>query len=344
MGRDSGTELKRLKMSDIARMCGVSTSTVSRALAGSPLIQEATREMIIEIADANGYVINPIARGLRLQRTNTIGVVFPLGRITAQLISDPFFQQMLGHMVDEISLRGYQILVSKVAPPRPGWLRDLIKANRTDGMVVIGQSDQHDALNDAGEVYQPLVVWGAHLPDQRYCVVGLDNVTGGRMAAEHLIGIGRRRIAFLGDPSPPEINQRRLGYLEAIRAAGLDVHERLDMPAGFSPQQAEAAAEQLLAENPDLDAIFAASDVIALSALHVLRRTGRRVPEDVAVVGFDDAAVASHSNPPLTTVRQDLAHAAKLMVEQLFRRLNGEAADGVTLRPELIIRQSSLGG
>jgi len=344
MGIDAGSELKRLKMSDIARLCGVSTSTVSRALAGSPLIQEATREMIIEIADANGYVINPLARGLRLQRTNTIGVVFPLGAITAQLISDPFFQQMLGHMVDEISLRGYQILISKVTPPKPGWLRELIKAHRTDGMVVIGQSDQHAALNDAGQVYRPLVVWGAHLPDQQYCVVGLDNEAGGRMATEHLISIGRRRIAFLGDASPPEIHQRHQGYLAACRAAGLEVNARLDMPAAFSPQQAEAAAERLLAANPDVDAIFAASDVIALSALQVLRRAGRRVPEDVAVVGFDDADVASHSNPPLTTVRQDLAHAAKLMVDQLFRRLDGETTDGVTLPPQLIIRQSTVAG
>ena len=198
MANESVSELKRLKMSDIARLCGVSTSTVSRALAGSPLIQEATREMIIQIADANGYVIYPLARGLRLQRTNTIGVGFPLGA-----------------MVDEISLRGYQILVSKVTPPKPGWLRELIKAHRTDGMVVIGQSDQHAALNDAGQVYLPLVVWGAHLPDQQYCVVGLDNIAGGRMATEHLISIGRRRIAFLGDPSPPEIAQRRQGYLAA---------------------------------------------------------------------------------------------------------------------------------
>ena len=330
MASETVSELKRLKMSDIARLCGVSTSTVSRALAGSPLIQEATREMIIQIADANGYVINPLARGLRLQRTNTIGVVFPLGAITAQLISDPFFQQMLGHMVDEISLRGYQILVSKVTPPKPGWLRELIKAHRTDGMVVIGQSDQHAALNDAGQVYLPLVVWGAHLPDQQYCVVGLDNVAGGRMATEHLIAIGRRRIAFLGDPSPPEIEQRRRGYLAACKAAGLDVTDRLIVPAGFSP------------ESPDVDAVFAASDVIALSALHVLRRAGKRVPEDVAVIGFDDSAVAAHSNPPLTTVRQDLAQAARLMVDQLFQRLDGQPTDGVTLAPELVIRQSTV--
>ena len=114
------------------------------------------------------------------------------------------------------------------------------------------------------------------------------------------------------------------------------------MPAGFSPQQAEAAAERLLAESPDVDAVFAASDVIALSALHVLRRAGKRVPEDVAVIGFDDSAVAAHSNPPLTTVRQDLAQAARLMVDQLFQRLDGQPTDGVTLAPELVIRQSTV--
>jgi len=129
----------------------VSISTVSRALSGSPLIPEATRDMIAEIAKTQGYVINPFARGLRLQRTQTIGVVIPLGHGGGQLITDPFFLEMLGRLADEITLRGYEILLSKIAPPNPGWLDRLIQAQRTDGLVIIGQSDQHEALNLAAE-------------------------------------------------------------------------------------------------------------------------------------------------------------------------------------------------
>ena len=162
------------------------------------------------------------------------------------------------------------------------------------------------------------------------------------MATEHLISLGRRRIGFLGDASLPEIGQRHAGYLAACRRAGMTPDPRLDAPAQFAPDTAEQAACRMIAENPDIDAIFAASDVIALAALNAVKRAGRRTPQDVAVVGFDDTAIAAHTSPPLTTVRQDLGLAAKLMVYQLFHRLEGEPADSITLRPELVVRPSTV--
>ena len=342
MAEDRVLRTKRLKMADIARMSGVSISTVSRALSGSPLIPEATRDMIAEIAKTQGYVINPFARGLRLQRTQTIGVVIPLGHGGGQLITDPFFLEMLGRLADEITLRGYEILLSKIAPPKPGWLDRLIQAQRTDGLVIIGQSDQHEALNLAAQYYPPLVVWGAHLPQQNYCVVGLDNAAGGRLATEHLISLGRRRIAFLGDPNLPEIGQRHEGYLTACRNAGLVYDPDLDAPVAFTARTAEEAAARFVAAHPDFDGLFAASDVIALAAIDALKRSGRRVPEDVAVVGFDDSTIAAHTHPPLTTVRQDLALAAKLMIDHLFERIDEGRPMGTTLTPELVVRGSSV--
>jgi DNA-binding LacI/PurR family transcriptional regulator len=297
--------------------------------------------MIAEIAHNNGYVVNPFARGLRLKRTQTIGVVIPLGHAEGQLISDPFFLEMLGRLADEITLRGYEILLSKVAAPKPGWLDNLIHAQRTDGMVIIGQSDQHQALNAASAHYVPMVVWGAHLADQTYCAVGLDNVAGGYMATRHLIDRGRRKIAFLGDPNLPEIGQRREGYLRACREAGLELDPRLDAKSHFTLETATEAAEKLLTSGVEVDGVFAASDVIALAAINVLRKQGKSVPGDVAVVGFDDSAIAAHTTPAITTVRQDLGKAAKLMIELLFQRLEGEVAPGVLLTPELVIRGST---
>ena len=218
-------------MADIAREAGVSTSTVSRALANSARVPAALREQISAIAQSHGYVADQAARNLRLRRTDTINLVIPLGHMGSQLISDAFFLEMIGRLADEITTRGYEVLLTKVDDPKPGWLNRIIQAHRSDGLVVIGQSNQHEALNAAAEHYAPLVVWGARLPDQRYCSVGSDNVGGARMAVEHLIRQGRRGIAFLGDFETPEIGLRRRGYLSALADAGLEASSELSAPA-----------------------------------------------------------------------------------------------------------------
>lgn len=341
MTSTNGSKVKRLKMADIARMTGVSISTVSRALAGSPLIPEATREMIAEVARSHGYVVNPFARGLRMKRTQTIGVVIPLGHEQRQLISDPFFLEMLGHLADEITLRGYEILLSKIVAPKPGWIDALIQAQRTDGLVFIGQSDQHAALNASAQSYDQMVVWGAHLPNQDYCTVGADNAYGGYIATRHLIDQGRRRIAFLGDPSLPEIGQRHAGYLRACQEAGLTLDPRLDAPAHFTAETAAEAADALLASGAEPDGLFATSDVIAMEFIKALGRVGKSAPTDVAVVGFDDSSLAPLVSPPLSSVRQDLTAAARIMIDLLFRRIDGELVDGVQMKPELVVRASS---
>jgi DNA-binding LacI/PurR family transcriptional regulator len=337
----SAPERGRLKMADIARMAGVSISTVSRALAGNALIPKVLRDEIREIARANGYVVNQSARSLRLRRTNTIGVVIPLGHEAGQLISDPFFLEMVGRLADEITLRDYVVLLTKVASPQPGWLDLLIQSQRADGLLIIGQSNQHQALNLAADTYRPMVVWGGRLPDQRYCSVGGDNVGGARLAVEHLIASGRRRIAFLGAPDAPEAVLRREGYLAALAAAGLPSDPALIGHAPFTVETAHEAARALIESGVAFDALFAVSDVIALAAIRALNEAGRRVPEDVAVIGYDDIFLARQSTPPLTTVRQDLETGARTMVDLLFRRIAGEDTPSVTMPGELIVRASA---
>ena len=334
-------ERGRLKMADIARMAGVSISTVSRALAGNTLIPKALREQISEIARANGYVVNQAARSLRLRRTNTIGVIIPLGHEAGQMISDPFFLEMVGRLADEITLRDYAVLLTKVASPQPGWLDRIIQSQRADGLLIIGQSNQHEALNLAAQTYRPMVVWGGHLPDQRYCSVGGDNVGGARLAVEHLIAKGRRRIAFLGAPDAPEAALRRDGYLAALAAAGLASDPALIAHAPFTVETAYEAARALIGSGAAFDAIFAVSDVIALAAIRALNDAGLRVPEDVAVVGYDDIALARQSSPPLTTVRQDLETGARAMADLLFRRIGGEDTPSTTMPAELIVRATT---
>jgi DNA-binding LacI/PurR family transcriptional regulator len=329
-----------LKMSDVARLANVSMSTVSRALADSPLIPEDRRREIQKIAEDAGYVINQSARSLRMRKTQTIGVVFPLGHDVGQLISDPFLIEMFGRLADEITTRGYQVLLCRVTDTSPGWLDRIIQSQRQDGLVIVGQSNQHNALNEAALTYGPLVVWGGHLSGQTYCSVGTDNIGGARRAVDHLISLGRKRIAFLGMPELPEIALRYEGYQRAMKAAGIEFDPALVVSAHFSFDTAYEAARELIESGTPFDAVFAASDIIALAAIQALTASGLDIPKDVSVVGFDDIAIAAQSTPPLTSVQQDLAKGARTIVDLLFRRIEGEDAPSATLAPNLIVRKS----
>jgi DNA-binding LacI/PurR family transcriptional regulator len=329
------------KMADIARLAGVSASTVSRALAGSPLVAKAQREEIVRLAQKHGYVVNTTARNLRLQRTQIISVVIPLGHESSQSLTDPFFVEMLGHLADEITQRGYGIYLQKLLPPMGDWLQQLIGANRSDGVIVIGQSTEHQALESVAAYYRPLVVWGGHLDHQSYCTVGTDNVGGARAATEHLLKSGRRKIVFLGDASIPEIRLRHEGYQQALAGGPRDAAAPRLVPAHLTADTAYESMRAFAKSGAPFDAVVGASDVIALSAMRAIAAAGLSVPYDVAVVGFDDISMAVHANPPLTTVRQDFKRGAHTMVDLLFRRLQGEDPPSATMPAELVIRESS---
>jgi DNA-binding LacI/PurR family transcriptional regulator len=329
------------RMADLGKLAGVSASTVSRALAGSPLVAKARREEILKLARERGYVINSMARNLRLKRTQSLSVVIPLGHESGQPLTDPFFVQMLGHLADEITARGYGMLLQKILPPMDGWLDKLIASQRSDGVIVIGQSTEHRALEAAAKHYLPLVVWGGHLTHQHYCSVGSDNVGGARTAVEHLLQTGRRRIVFLGETVAPEMRQRYEGYELALARAPRGSAAPRAVSAHLTADTAYESMRAAIREGLRFDAVFAATDVIAFSAMRAIVASGLTVPGDVAVVGFDDISLASHVTPTLTTVRQDLQRGAKTLVELLFRRIDGEATPSATMPAELIVRESS---
>lgn len=340
----TATAPPKLKMTDIARLAGVSSSTVSRALAGSSLVPEGTRAEILKLARAHGYVVNAVARGLRSQRTHTIAVAVPLAHEAGQPLSDPFFMEMLGHLADAITRRGYALLLEKLPAPSGDWVRRLTRERQVDGVIVIGQSNQHDALNAAADDTLALMVWGGHVPGQRYCTVGTDNVGGAAQAVKHLLSQGRRRVVFLGNPEAPELSLRYAGYLAALAEAKIALDPALVAPAHLTLETAGDAMAELLLSGARFDAVFAATDVIAIAALRALTAAGRRVPEDVALAGYDDIALAALTSPPLTTVRQDLSTGADLLVDHLLRRIAGEATASAILPTELVIRGSSVGG
>jgi DNA-binding LacI/PurR family transcriptional regulator len=329
------------RMADIAKLAGVHSSTVSRALAGSPLVGKKMRERILKLARERGYIVNSAARNLRLQRTQTISVAIPLGHEAGQALTDPFFVEMLGHLADEITQRGYGMFLQKILPPMDDWLTKLIGSNRSDGIIVIGQSTEHAAIEAAAMNYRPIVVWGGHLEHQAYCGVGTDNMGGGRVVVEHLLRAGRRKILFLGNPTIPEIQLRYAGYRYALAHGPRGTANECIVPAHLTADAAYEAMRAHIGAGAQFDAVFGATDVIALSAIRAITAAGLSVPRDVAVVGFDDIAMAAHFNPTLTTMRQDLARGARTLVDLLFRRLTGEDTPSATMPAELIVRESS---
>jgi DNA-binding LacI/PurR family transcriptional regulator len=332
-------------ITDLADLAGVSAGTVSRALADSPLIAQKTRDRIQALAREHDFRPNVMARNLRNKRTGAIGVVITLGHETSQHISDPFFMTLLGHLADALTERGYDLLLSRVIPTNAEWLNNIVSAGRVDGVILIGQSDQIAVIDQVAARYLPMVAWGANLPDQLHCTVGTDNHMGGRLAAEHLIERGARRFAFLGDPVAPEIAERLAGVEHALGAAGLGAALTI-VRASLMPDTAYSVVSDWLASVdtvPDAvpDAVIAASDVIAMSALRAFSDHGHHVPGQVRVVGYDDLPLANQTMPPLSTIRQDLATGAAHLVDLLFRRIGGEATASVVIEPKLVVRGSS---
>lgn len=329
-----------VSMADIARKANVSESTVSRALNNNKLIAEKTRKRIQEIARSMNYKINESARNLRLQRSHTVSVVINTSDCSSQSFSDPFMIDMIGAIADELSKHNYDLLFSSTTVAQQDWHNYLLGSRRADGVIVIGQGTDDTRLRELQKLGDPIVVWGNRQTDTPYCTVGSNNVDGGKIATEHLIKLGRKDIVFLGDIAHPEINARYQGYLHALKQASLQAHER-HLGTAFSMGSGYQCIEKLLADDQlSFDAIFAASDNIAMGAIKALQQRGFHVPEDVSVVGFDDIPIASIFAPPLTTVRQQIHTGGKALVTNVMALVNGQKPTSVMLPTELVVRAS----
>ena len=339
--RDMSAERRRLQMADIARLAGVSVATVSRALSGSTLISKETRERIGELAKSLNYSINVNAQNFRLKQNRTVAVVIPYDRESRQHISDPFFLAMVGALADALTDRGFDMLLSRVDSENLDAAAQLYSTGVTMGVILIGQWRHHDQLNDLASRKLPIVVWGTEMPQQLYCSVGGDNVAGGELATRHLLELGHRRIAFVGDPELPEVTHRYRGYLDAHAAFGVRVDPGLLVSVPFEANEARNGVRRLHKAGVAFDAVFACSDVMASAVMQALHQLRMPVPEQISVVGFDDIEWASHSNPPLTTVRQPIQEAGAQLVESLLRIIAGSPVRPITLPVELVVREST---
>jgi DNA-binding LacI/PurR family transcriptional regulator len=326
-------------ISDLAQIAGVSVSTVSRALTGKGTLNQDTRDRIRAIAAAHGFRLNVAAQNLRLGRTGLIGVLLPLGHERGQALSDPFFSTMLGHIAEALTERGYDVLLSRVMPERDMWLDDFVGSGRTDGIIMIGQSDQGAVLNRTAEHFRPMVVWGAYDPSNGYTTVGSDNFAGGVLAARHLLQRGCKRLAYFGHADAPEFTARQAGFLSALPD---DIRrDTVLVPSHVTPEGSRATAQAYFAAGNRPDGVFAASDVGAISVIAAAGEFRVSVPHDMAVIGFDDILLARLSHPPLTTVRQDIEGGARMLVDLLVRRMAGADTQSVQFAPQLIVRETA---
>jgi DNA-binding LacI/PurR family transcriptional regulator len=332
--------MQKLKsIEDIAVLAGVSKSTVSRALNKSPLVNEETRERILAIAHEHDFKPSFSARNLSLRKSCTIAYVNHAYGKGECGVSDPFSLEIMGGIAIGLHELGYGLLIVHVDPADRAWASNYLDSGRVDGFILMTSEMKRDHIELLRSMGAPFIAWGWGGED--CCSVCGDDRRGGRIATEHLLSAGRRRIAFLGGYRiEREVKQRYEGYSEALKQAGLD-SKACVVYADYSEALAERETARLLERDPGIDAIFANSDYMAIAAIRWLKASGRRVPDDVAVIGYDDLAIASYVTPKLTTVSQRVPLAGRMLARDLVAYLEKGVVTHTEMPVELIVRDSA---
>lgn len=313
-GRSGG----RPTLEEVAARAGVGRGTVSRVINGSPRVSEATRAAVEAAVAELGYVPNTAARALAANRTDAIALVVP--EPETRFFTEPYFSDMLRGVGAALTDTEMQLLLIFAGSDRERQrLAQYLAAHRVDGVLLVSVHADDPLPDMLSQLEIPAVISGPRSADETLTSVDSDNYGGARQAVEHLLARGRRTVAHITGRLDVYGAQRRVdGYRDALREAGHAVDELLIEPGDFSEGGGRRAMQALLERRPDLDAVFAASDVTAAGARQVLREAGRRIPDDVALVGYDDSAIARHMEPPLTSVRQPIEEMGRAMTDLLL--------------------------
>ncbi|MGH3736695.1 MAG: LacI family DNA-binding transcriptional regulator [Micromonosporaceae bacterium] len=334
------TSRRRPTLEAVALRAGVSRATVSRVVNGNPNVSEPVRDVVNRAVTELGYVPNPAARSLVTQRTDSMALIIsePPTRIFSD---DPFFAGVIRGVSQELNAAGRQlVLMMTEANADHSRIERYVAGGHVDGVMLVSLHGADPLPGALSRLRVPVVGGGRPLARVAMPYADSDNTGGAETAVRHLLARGRRRIATIAGPQDMNAGIDRLaGY----RAALSDSDRRSLVAVGdFTRESGERAMRQLLADDPRLDAVFVASDPMALGALRALHSAGRRVPEDVAVVGFDDNDSARYADPPLTTVQQPVEELGREMVRLLLRSSSAEApTDPVILPTELVVRDST---
>ncbi|MEO5851190.1 MAG: LacI family DNA-binding transcriptional regulator [Nocardioides sp.] len=346
-----GAGAGRTTLDEVAAHAGVSRATVSRVVNRASTVDPLLVDRVTRAIDDLRYVPNQAARSLVLRRTDA--VVLVAAESESRFFGDPFFAALVRGVSRELAHGGLHLVLSMAQTPLDiDRLERFVRGGHVDGVLVISEHADLDAIGRLATVRVPMVAGGRPMvTGTGTAFVDHDNVRGGALAAARLQAIGRTRIGTITGPQDMAAGVDRLAGFAAELGAAYD--PELTEEGDFTTPSGADAVAALLARRPDLDGLFVASDMMALGALGRLRSLARRVPEDVAVVGFDDAEVAAASTPPLTTVRQRTTDQGRLMAQVLMRRLGRDVArpmpeldgdpdaDGIVLGVDLVVRETA---
>lgn len=324
---------------DVAALARVSVATVSRVVnRNSHRVSPATRRRVLSAVRTLDYRANLIAQGLKQRRTRTVALIVPD-------ISNPFFPAIARGIEDRAQQRGYAVLFCNTYEnlTRERAYLELLRKRMVDGLIfaTVGSNTRH--LRTLHQDHLPVVLVARDVAGVPIDAVLVDNFRGEFQAASHLIGLGHRRIAHIAGPASLHVAaERRRGYLAALEASAISVDDRLVVEGDFSAEGGRKAVQKLLDRDARFTGVVAANDLMAIGAMEALKHAGRRVPEDVAVVGFDDITFASLVSPALTTVAQPKYKMGQLAMDRLLVLM--ESTDGgpkhMVLSPELVVRDS----
>ncbi|GGT26334.1 LacI family transcriptional regulator [Streptomyces kurssanovii] len=334
---------RRPTIKTVAARAGVGRTTVSRVINGSELVSDEARDAVLAAIAELGYVPNSVARGLVTSRTDSIALVIPESE--SRLGSEPYFSAVIRGVSTGLADTRTQLQLVLVRDKgEQDQLTDSVAARRVDGVLLVSVHEQDPLPGLLEDMGLPTVLAGRRSPAESLSHAHSDNVGGAAAAVRHLVERGRKTITTITGPLDMDVGRSRLhGWREALTAAGRDSGGHLVAVADFTEEGGRQAMRSLLERIPELDALFAASDVMAAGAMSELRAQGRRIPEDVAVIGFDDSFIARHTDPPLTTVRQPVEEIGRTIARILLAEITdpGARRQHVVLPTELVVRDST---
>ena len=340
----SPAQRNRATLEEVAELAGVSRATVSRVINGKPRVSHDTRVAVERAATRLGYVPNRAARSLVTRRNDSIGLVIP--EPTAQFFNDPFFPRLVRGVTEGLAEPGVQlVLFMPQSSKQEARLADYLAGGHVDGVLLVSLHGFDGLPLGLKRQGIPVVLCGRPLAAADLSYVDADNEHGAVQAVTHLVEQGRQVIATVAGPQDMGAGVDRLeGYRRGLRAAGRPVDPELEEIGDFTFEGGQVGMQALLERRPDIDAVFVTSELMALGTMSALRARGRRVPDDVAVVGFDDSPVGLTANPPLTTIRQPTELLGREMTRLLLQMIStgDQRPQHLVLGTELIVRASSI--
>jgi len=337
---------KRTTSLDVANKAGVSRTTVSFVLNNVPgvNISKTTREKVLKAAQKLNYHPNAAGRKLVSGKSHTLGLV--LCQSPEQVFADAFLPQVILGIEQAAIQQGFHILLKQVAPDDSEGYTRLINENHVDGIILSGPRQDDQQILRLYRDGVPIMLMG-QLPETNIPFVDVDAAAGAETAVRHLIELGHQRIAMITNAplTYTSAQQRRNGYLQALRSAGLQVNDVLIREGNYTPASGFAAMTQLLNLPSRPTAVFVASDVVAMGAILAIKENGLSIPQDIALVGFDDIPLAEYFDPPLTTIRLPAFGLGWAVGERLIRLIRGEGLEqkNIFMNSELVVRKSSIG-